>query len=1038
MASLDRTAYPHFKPNPTDKELAQFYTPTEAELELAGKHARGARPLFCFLILLKSFQRLGYFPSLRNVPQPIKEHLRLFLGIAPEQLENLAVSYHSKSLYRYHTAIRAYLKVKIYDEQAQFIATKAVREAAQTKSNPADLINVALEILVKERYELPAFSTLDHLVQRLRAMVNLQYCDQVATRLPIPVRQLLDAMLTPPKPPKEQASATANVSPTPVPAAADATVTQTEVALNEGTEWTKLKEMPKRASLTHLQELQERYSWLWGLPDPYQFLAGLPPGKIKDFAAQGQPLKANELLRYTPARRYTLLLCLIQQARVSTRDSLIETFLKRMAFFQAHAKAELEEIRQRQRATSERLLGVLAEILLTGKQLAVDHPEDQEQLQAVFGKLTWQLLIQRGGNETLLGECEALAAYNDNNYLPLLYRYYKSHRATLFQLVKSLKFVATSEDKTLKAALDFLLQHEDSSEEYLPYQTLDLSFAKEAWQQLVVVKQQAELKFSRRQLEVCIFFHLATDLKNGDMAVTDSEKYGDYRQQLLSWPDCQSLLVEYSSQVELPVEAKALVAHLKAELVKKSIEVDAAYPTNSQFSLDEKGTPSVHRMPAKTYSKNLKKLEAVLREKMPARSVLEILGNVQHYTDFTRHFGPPSGNDTKLEKPVERYLLTTFCYGCNLGPSQLVKHLQQEVTAQQLAFANYRHIDNNRLLSARTDIINSYVHFDLPKLWGDGSRVAADGTKVELARNNLVSEYHIRYGGYGGIRYHFVSDNYLALFTSFITCGVWEGSYILDVFSKNQSELQPDTVFSDTHGQALTIFGLAFLLGIKLHPRIRNFKDLIFYRPAKNSHYQHLDQLFTGVIDWELIERHVPDLLQVALSIRTGKILPSTLLRRLNNYSNKNKLYLAMRELGRVVRTIFLLRWLIDGEMRVEVSANTNKVEAYHNFAGWLSFGGEGLLNENDPEEQEKRNQYLDLVADTVIYQNVVDMSRVLGQLVKEGLEFTQQDLEALSPYLTHHIKRFGDYVLDLSRVPAPWDGKLELPKSNPNPKTNS
>ena len=44
--------------------------------------------------------------------------------------------------------------------------------------------------------------------------------------------------------------------------------------------------------------------------------------------------------------------------------------------------------------------------------------------------------------------------------------------------------------------------------------------------------------------------------------------------------------------------------------------------------------------------------------------------------------------------------------------------------------------------------------------------------------DNLVAEYHIRYGGYGAIAYHYVADNYIALFSRFFPCGVWEAVYI--------------------------------------------------------------------------------------------------------------------------------------------------------------------------------------------------------------------------------------------------------------------
>lgn len=62
-----------------------------------------------------------------------------------------------------------------------------------------------------------------------------------------------------------------------------------------------------------------------------------------------------------------------------------------------------------------------------------------------------------------------------------------------------------------------------------------------------------------------------------------------------------------------------------------------------------------------------------------------------------------------------------------------------------------------------------------------------------------------------------------------------------------------------------------------------------------------------GIHDWALIETHFQDMLRVAISIKLGKITASTILRRLGTYSRKNKLYWAFRELGKVVRTLFLL-----------------------------------------------------------------------------------------------------------------------------------
>ena len=94
-------------------------------------------------------------------------------------------------------------------------------------------------------------------------------------------------------------------------------------------------------------------------------------------------------------------------------------------------------------------------------------------------------------------------------------------------------------------------------------------------------------------------------------------------------------------------------------------------------------------------------------------------------------------------------------------------------------------------------------------MWGTGKSASADGTKWDLYEQNLLSEYQIRYGGYGGIGYYHVSDTYIALFSHFIPCGVWEAIYILEGLLKNKSDIQPDTVHADTQGQTTPVFALS-------------------------------------------------------------------------------------------------------------------------------------------------------------------------------------------------------------------------------------
>lgn len=975
MASIERTAYPRLKQNLSKSELEDFYTPTAEEINFARQKCRKNETLLHLLVCLKTFQKLGYFLNIENTSEALLKHLRLVLNVSGDTLPLVV----RNTLYHHQSLILKFLNVKGYDKTARKLIISSVFASANTMDNPADMINAAIEELIKESYELPAFSTLDRLTKRVRSLVNHRIWNNVFDQLNFTDFARLDNLLE-----------------------SDTNRFRTPFNL--------LKQLPKKPTLKHLQQLLDHLEWLTNLSNFEKVLENIPPLKIKHFAGEARVLDAGEMKKFKKPKQYALIICLIHRAHIKTHDALIRMFIRRMAKMHQNGKDELQKIQIRHLEKSEKLVNIFSNVLQS-----VDLKETNfsvgKNIKNILSNYDLQILKQ---------DCEQLQAFHGSNYFPLLWKFYRSHRSALFRLVNALEFKSTSRDSSMQSALEFLIDNENRRGDFLEA-TADLSFAEEKWQKIILQSVEGEPVYHRKFFEVCVFSHLAQELKSGDIAVTNSEEYGDYREGLLEWKDCENLLLEYCTEVELPTNASDFVFQLKNTLAETADKIDAGYPKNSALSIDEKGELILRKIEKQESSLAANKLENVILERMPERNLLDILSNVQFYTGWMRHFGPLSGSDPKIERPIERYLLTLFTYGCNLGPAQAARHMRRVITPHMLSFVNRRHIDAKKLDSALVDLLDNYHQFRLPKFWGDGTHASADGTKYDLSEQNLMAEYHIRYGGYGGIAYHHVSDLYIALFSHFISCGTWEAVYIIDGLLKNKSDIQPDVLHADTQGQSTTVFGLSYLLGIKLQPRIRNIKDLVFYRPDKNKKYKYIDSLFKERVDWELIETHWQDLMQVVLSIKAGKILPSTLLRKLGNYSRKNRLYLAYRELGRVVRTIFLLEYISDKELRAEIHANTNKVEAFNGFAKWINFGGE-ILQENDPEEQEKLIKYNNLVANALIFQNVIDQTRIIQDLIDKGFPVTSESLKVLSPYLTAHIKRFGDYVIDLNEIPPNLD----------------
>jgi TnpA family transposase len=170
-------------------------------------------------------------------------------------------------------------------------------------------------------------------------------------------------------------------------------------------------------------------------------------------------------------------------------------------------------------------------------------------------------------------------------------------------------------------------------------------------------------------------------------------------------------------------------------------------------------------------------------------------------------------------------------------------------------------------------------------------------------------------------------------------------------------------------------------------------------------------------------------LIRTVISIREGRISSITLLRRLRYHSHKNRLYRAFRELGRVIRTQVLLRFLSEPALRETITEITNRVEAFHGFAGWLGFGADdGVIAHNDPDYQEKLVKFNQLIANCALYSTATDITTVVNDLISAGQQVDPVDLATVSPLITHTIRRFGDWHLDLTPPEPGGDGQLAIP----------
>ncbi|MDV6246975.1 Tn3 family transposase [Rhodococcus opacus] len=606
-----------------------------------------------------------------------------------------------------------------------------------------------------------------------------------------------------------------------------------------------------KARLAHVQALD-------AIGPTEAWLDGVPPGKVAHFAGEARVAGVDDMRKTGEAKRVTLLVSLVHQQRVEARDEVVTMFCKRMAALHKKGRERLEELREAHRSETERLIGVLGDVL-AGAREATTPPEPdpgdgpppaaaagaEVDVAERAGRLLLKTLNAAGGLEQLSAAQEAVSAYHGNNYLPLLEGFYRSHRPALFTLVDALDMVPTTADRSVLDAMDFIRANRhrrgDWIEETTSHSrdgqrhtvTVDVdAFASVMWRKVLRDGKNRPGMLSRRHLEVCVFSHLAAELRSGDVAVVGSDSYADLGGQLMSWDECAPLAAQFCEQAGIPAEAVALVDFYRRQLTGTAAAVDVGYPANTDLVL-EGGKPVLKRRKGADRRPSALALEQAVHQRLPERSLLDILTRAAYLTGWPRHLGPASGSDPKIRGDVlGRYVLTAYAYGANLGATEVARHMRGEVSAHELYTAGNKHSTADKVHRCSADVINAFTTLDVAGMWGDGQIVAVDGSQIDTWENNLLAESHIRYGGYGGLAMRFVSDSYIALFSHFVPCGAWEAVYIVDGLLRNESDIQPDTIHADTQGQSLPVFGLAALLGFELLPRIRNWHDLNFYRPA--------------------------------------------------------------------------------------------------------------------------------------------------------------------------------------------------------------
>ena len=243
-------------------------------------------------------------------------------------------------------------------------------------------------------------------------------------------------------------------------------------------------------------------------------------------------------------------------------------------------------------------------------------------------------------------------------------------------------------------------------------------------------------------------------------------------------------------------------------------------------------------------------------------------------------------------------------------------------------------------------------------------------------------------------------------------------AYVLDGLYGHESRIDIEEHYVDTGGASDHLFSL-FTLGEKrLAPRLRDLKDWRLHAFETAEAYPTLKHHIGERVDAAAIREGWDEALRIGISIEDRVLAPSTVLKKLAALPKTNVVSRALREIGRIERTLFMIEWYSRPELRDRCRVGLNKGEAGNKLARAVFFHERGEIRDGSFESQAFRASGLNLVISAIVLWNTAYLSRAVESLRAEGHELPDDLIRHISPQIWEHINLIGIY--DWRREPQP------------------
>jgi TnpA family transposase len=519
----------------------------------------------------------------------------------------------------------------------------------------------------------------------------------------------------------------------------------------------------------------------------------------------------------------------------------------------------------------------------------------------------------------------------------------------------------------------------------------------------------------RRALwEIALAFAIRDALRSGNLFLAASRRHVSFWNLVMGERRWAEVRRDAYAQLSAPPHPDDALGVLRAAFNTAANNAAASLPRNS-FALIQNGELRLRQPDALSVTPQVRKLRAILASSMPQVRIEDMLRQVDQWTGFARALTPLGGYRPRGADTYRTLLAAIIAHGTNLGIAGMSGSIEG-ITADQLQHTSQWFLRETTLKAASKAVVDHHHRFPFSRIWGGGSLSSSDGQRFAVQQSSLLGAVYPRYFGYYDQAislYTHVSDQLSVFATQVISCAPREAGFVLDGLLENDTLLRPQIHTTDTHGFTEQLFGLCYLLGIAFMPRLKDLADQQLYKLDKETACGPFEPLFRGVVDTALIAEQWDQLARIAISLKERTAPAHVVLQRLINASPADRVSKALTALGRVCKTIFILRYIADEPLRRMIQRQLNRGEARHALARWLFFANRGEFRTGDYEEIMNKASCLSLLSNAAVLRNTVHMAHITQQLRETSNEITDQDLAHVWPLQHARIIPNGTYFLN-------------------------